>query len=320
MRAPASRSACATQFRIAYTGTMRRALFLALASLAACGLDVTGQLAGGTGPGGDAGPGASLPGTAAPADGAPPPDLDAGADATPRDAGGDGGAGASAALEFKGSDHVSAGALLAIPIDFTLEAWVRPASHGGERYVVAKDRRNQGQGQLRLGFDATGHLFFIMSDSAGSDHGLFAGGYVLQSPAIVPTKTWSHVAVTKSGAAFALYVDGAQVKTATANASFSHGGPAVDFRVAARVDTNGTSANGGFDGAIDEVRVWKVARSPAQIAAARAAVVDPTSASFADLAAYWRFDEGAGTSAGDTLGAFPGTLAGTPKWTSTTPF
>lgn len=309
---------------------MRRALFLALgalgalaASVVACGLDMVGQATSSTTPAGaDASPGggAAGDGGSTPGDGSPPVvDLDggdAGPDASAPDAAPD--AGPRHALAFTGGSYVAVDAF-GIPADFTLEAWVRPASYSGETLVIAKDRRNQGAAQCRLGFDATGHLFFLMSDSAGDDHGLYSGGYVLVSPAALPLATWSHVAVTKNGPAFALYVDGAQVKTFAAGSAFTYGGPVVEFRIAARVDTNGTS-DSALDGAIDEVRVWSVARTQAQIAAARSTVIAPSDPSFSSLTGYWRFDDGSGTSAADVKIAHPGTLTGGPTWITSTPF
>ena len=100
-----------------------------------------------------------------------------------------------------------------------------------------------------------------------------------------------------------------------AAAAVASGGP---LRVGGTGEVSG--AYGRFDGAIDEVRVWKVARTQAQIAAARGSTIDPSSPSFADLTGYWRFDEGAGTTTADVTGAHAGTLVGGPTWISTTPF
>jgi hypothetical protein len=227
--------------------------------------------------------------------------------------------GPGSALRFSNNDYVKVGAL-AIPSDFTLEAWVLPVSFSGERCVVAKDRANQDEGQFRLGLDSTGHAFFLMSDAGGSDHGLFASDYTLQSPTALPVNAWSHVAVVKTGAQFALYVNGAVVVSATASSAFVHGGPAVDFRIGARVAADGTGVDGGFDGTIDEVRLWKVARSAAQIAAARSIVILPSDPVSADLAAYYRFDEGAGTTTADARGGLLGTLVSSPTWVASTAF
>jgi hypothetical protein len=223
---------------------------------------------------------------------------------------------AGTALQFVGGSYVDMGAI-PIPADFTIEAWVHPGSENGETYVVAEDERNQGQGQFRFGLANGGELFFVMSDSGGSSHGLYNGGYELHTTSAITIGVWTHVAVVKSGASFTLTVNGASAATFTADASFVHGGPAVNFRVAARVDTNGTAANGGFDGIIDEVRLWNVARTVPQIAQTMSTEIP---ASSTGLFAYWRFDEGTGQSAGDEETGYPGTLVSNPTWVKSTAF
>jgi hypothetical protein len=220
------------------------------------------------------------------------------------------------ALQFSGGSFVDMGAL-PIPGDFTIEAWINPKSEGGETYIVAEDERNQAQGEFRLGLANGGKLFFTMSDSGGSSHGLFNNGYSLQTTATIPTGTWTHVAVVKNGAAFALTVNGVSVATFNATATFVHGGPAVNFRVGARVDTNGTAANGGFDGIIDEVRIWNVARTASDITLTMSMEIPSSSLG---LFAYWRFDEGSGSSAGDDKTGYPGTLVSNPTWVKSTAF
>lgn len=234
---------------------------------------------------------------------------------TPVEASADAAVSAGYALAFTGTQYVQVGAL-PIPADFTLEAWVKPVAYAGETYVAAKDRSGQGQGQFRLGFTALGQLFFEMSDASGSDHGLYVAGYLLQSAPIV-VGAWVHVAVTKSGAAFNLLVNGAVVKTITASASFAYGGPAVAFRVGGRVGTDGTSLGGGFNGTIDEVRLWSVARTAGEITTDMKKPVPPNAP---QIAAYYRFDEGAGTTATDAKGGFNGTLVATPKYVVSTAF
>jgi hypothetical protein len=138
------------------------------------------------------------------------------------------------------------------------------------------------------------------------------------SPQTIPTGMWSHVAVSKSGAAFELVVDGVSAATFTSSApTIVYGGPAVVLRIAARVGSDGTSAEGTFDGTIDEVRFWDLARSDAAIASTMSMEIPKASAG---LMAYWRFDEGMGTTTADQEGAYPGTLVSSPLWVVSTAF
>ena len=265
-----------------------------------------------------------------PHDGSPPdstaPPSDAGQDAAhdaadsggtdgAPDAGQDAAVSAGDALQFASGAYVNMGSI-PIPSDFTIEAWVSPASTSGETDVVAQDRNGQAAGQFRFGITA-GKLFFIMSDSTGNTHGLYASGYSLQTTQSLTVGAWSHVAVTKSGASFALFIGATLAASVTASAAFSYGGPLVAFRVAARVGTDGTSADSSFTGAIDEVRLWNVARSASEIAAGMSTTVSPADPT---LLSYWRFDDGSGLTASDEKGGYPGTLVGGPVWIVSTAF
>ena len=158
----------------------------------------------------------------------------------------------------------------------------------------------------------------MMSDAAGASFGLFTGTrYALQSSQTLAPGAWSHVAVTKSGASFALYIQAAQVATFTATSSFTYGGPSTAFRIAGRVAADGTSIDSAFTGTIDEVRVWNVARSGSQIAATMNETVDPSDST---LLSYWRFDDGSGLAASDEEGRYPGTLVAGPVWVTLTAF
>ena len=220
------------------------------------------------------------------------------------------------ALLFAGNAYVDMGQV-PIPNDFTIEAWINPTSTNNETYIVAEEERNQGDGQFRFGV-VNGALFFLMSDASGSTHGLYSGGYKLMSTATIPNNVWSHVAVVKSGAAFMLTINGASAATATADASFSYGAPQYAFRVAARVNTNGTAPDGNFAGTIDEVRLWSQALTPSQITTTMSTTIP---GSTAGLASYWRFDEGSGASTADQVNnGYPGTLVSSPTWVVSTAF
>lgn len=289
---------------------------LAVVALAACGLDATGL----------APAEIADDGSVASSGAGGATDIDGGATSSdPSDDGGTDGGGttdadaavitAGSALELDGDDYVEVGAL-AIPADFTLEAWVRPKTASGETYVVAKDRSGQGDGQFRLGLENGGRLFFMMTASDGDDHGLYQGNYALRFAAALPMNAWTHVAVTKSGADFTLYAGAATPVTKMADAAFVHSG-SVAFRIGGRVAPDGSGLSGGFVGIIDDVRMWNVARSAAEIAATRAA---PPSLATPGLVTYFRFDEGMGATTTDAKGALVGTLLGPPAWVASTAF
>ena len=310
---------------------MRLEPLLVLGVIAGCGLPLAGL--GETAPDGGAAVDASLEsaegddgdGDAIDTATSPPADVatdqGAGGDTGPSaEASTDGGPGTSndagGALQFSGGAYVAIGQL-PIPADFTLEAWVRPSSTSGETCILAEDRNGQGAGQFRLGI-ASGQLFFLMSDATGNTGGLYGTGYALESPSTLPLATWTHVAVAKGGTAFTLFVNGAQVaQFNTAGAPLVYGGPAVAFRIAARVASNGTSADEAYDGTIDEVRFWNLARSGAEIGANMSLTVLPTDPG---LLAYWRFDDGAGLTASDKENHYPGTLVDGPVWVVSTAF
>jgi hypothetical protein len=304
---------------------MMRVLIVLLASTAAgCSLDTLGELGGSTDAGKDGSVDVVAPDVRpledARADRAPDTSafrLDASPDRSkpPGDAASDGGTDGALtspgdALRFDGSNYVSAGAV-PIPTDFTIEAWIYPTATTGETYIVAEDEDGESAQQFRFGLVMGGQLFFLMSDGAGSTHGLYGSSYSLLSSGPVPTNAWTHVAVTKDGADFALLIGGTEAAYFMATAAFSSDAN-VGLRVAGRVATDGHSLEGGFQGTIDEVRLWSTAQTNASIVANMAREIPTSYADFSELLIYYRFDDGSGSMALDTSAHYPATLAGTP--------
>ena len=202
---------------------------------------------------------------------------------------------------------------LSIPENFTLEAWVKPESSSGQ-IILAKERGCLGVNQFRLQLDPVNKVSFMMSNGANEDGGLWSGAwrYQLQSSSALALSTWSHLAVTKNGNLFTLYVNGVPEAMHTASVNLIHSGT-QPFRVGAAVDCSG-NAGGFFNGFIDEVRVWSVARTQADIAANLSSHVSASNPAWPGLRAYWRLDDGAGTFARDEKNSYPGTLVNGPVW------
>ena len=122
----------------------------------------------------------------------------------------------------------------------------------------------------------------------------------------IGTGVWHHVAATYDGTTWRLYLDG------ILEASLAVGQPlgsASTVAVALASALTSTNAPAGyFDGAVDEVRVWNVARSQAQL---QADINSQISTPTAGLVARWALNEGAGTAAYGTAGTSThGTIIG----------
>lgn len=123
---------------------------------------------------------------------------------------------------------------------------------------------------------------------------------------------WQHIAAVFDNGTVRLYVNGVlDVETA---GNFAPQNSATFLSLGAE-----QSAINFYDGTLDEVRIWNVARSQGAIALSMFEKIDPLTAG---LVAYWRMDEGTGDTAFDLtgnghdmqLGNAVGADAGDPTW------
>lgn len=148
------------------------------------------------------------------------------------------------ALNFDGvNDRVNCGNFL--PTSYTKEAWIYVTNLGDDNNIVS-------------GSSSSSHVFWVNNSQIAAGHN---GSYdqAKGGPTLV-INTWYHVAVTydASTTTMRLYLNGALVVTNTAVATATGAG----FVQIGNFDVGDYA----FAGSIDEVRIWSVARTQAQIA------------------------------------------------------
>jgi Concanavalin A-like lectin/glucanases superfamily len=176
--------------------------------------------------------------------------------------------------------------------DFTLEAWIKTSTSqpGGEFW--------QGIGLFHADVQGGNNDFgaAILNDTFAFGMGLGPGGsdVTLQASTPVDNGQWMHVASTrnKTTGEVQLFINGMleqsstysqQTNSLTASAILTIGGNTVDGRY--------------FVGELDEVRIWNVVRTPAEIAANMFKKLAGTETG---LVSYFKFDDTSAATAADT--------------------
>ncbi len=217
--------------------------------------------------------------------------------------------GQESSLVFDGTDdYVDLNHNSGLPIStastaFTIEFWVKGASQGGVAFYS--------EGNIS---DVDAPQFIIGSGTSVADklriYFVNDAGSVLmnnQGAITVLDNTWHHVAYVQEDATNALlYVDGVLDQNNTYY-DHSHTGITPDNTTLGAVRTNGTTANADFNGKMDELRVWSVAKTQSEI---QQNYLLQISSATPNLNAYFRFDEGSGNPFDLTLNANDGTLNG----------
>ncbi|MDM8564110.1 PA14 domain-containing protein [Candidatus Halobeggiatoa sp. HSG11] len=192
--------------------------------------------------------------------------------------------------------------------DFSLELWVKTSTVSRDILVKTNGDSNWEAGEKHLRIDSDGSVFF-----SG-----WGNSWIDGSTSITDGQ-WHHIAVVwdySSGISGTgrLYLDGEDDTDTVSRALYT----------ANKVDNAGDTIKLGlhinasnadkFTGQLDEVRIWDVVRSQAEIQA----YMNRTMVSNeSGLIAYYNFDEKAGSSIAvlsDIAGSYHGTLNGNPTW------
>lgn len=185
-----------------------------------------------------------------------------------------------ASLRFDGDDVVRVEEAATLDIaagqDFTVEMWVYYSGDGAGTFIEKWDVGGT-TGGFRGLIDESGRVAFEMSDGTGTVR--------VTETAALGKNAWHHIAFTADRDGLGtIHIDG-EVGESAAIHSLSD---------AAFADTDllfGDSAlasMNGFEGGLDEIRLWKTLRAAGEIAADRDTQL---SGAEAGLEGYWRFDD-----------------------------
>ncbi|MFL6005040.1 MAG: LamG-like jellyroll fold domain-containing protein [Gaiellaceae bacterium] len=214
---------------------------------------------------------------------------------------------------------------------FTLETWFKRTGTGATTTtgaLTAVPLVTKGRGEADVGSNVDINYFLGLDGPTGKLAVDFEEGATGASPSanhplvgntVVTNNVWHHAAATYDGTTWRLYLDG------VADGSLAVGQPprADSIQHAAlgtAMNSTGVAA-GFFQGAMDEARIWNVARTQAQIQATK----DLELPSATGLVGRWGLNEGGGTSATASAGTANGTVvnggwvAGAPVSTDATP-
>jgi hypothetical protein len=184
------------------------------------------------------------------------------------------------ALDFDGvNDHINMGNLVstqfANTLPYTVEAWIRPSSGFGGSTIA---------GMLNGGVTAS-WAFFLNANGSLSSYRNVGPFSLVTATNVVQANVWSHVATVYDGSTLYIYVNG-QLAT---SGLFTSTQPGTSAPLIIGANLNSGSPTNFFNGRMDEVRIWNVARSQCQLNTFKNCEI-PTSS--AGLVANYHFNTG----------------------------
>jgi probable HAF family extracellular repeat protein len=218
------------------------------------------------------------------------------------------------AFQFAGANTTTAPTVPDVIDNFTMEFWAFPTeARASTPQATAGTTGLSGQRYAIFPVDGTlafgpGHAGVGVSVGFNGVSVFEHADSYLASPLVYDASItgWTHVAVVYETNSVRLFLNGRLVRIATAGPLTAHASLGVGNSI------------GYYVGTLDELRVWRVARSGSQI---RNAMSKRFNGAEDGLAVYWRFDEGSGRQFTDATGSgFDVTLSGALNWvTSTAP-
>ena len=210
---------------------------------------------------------------------------------------------------------------------FTLESWFKwngggdPADTGASGIpdlipLIAKgralDELEANNINYFFGVDASSGTLAADFEERSDGSGATGLNHPITSATAVTQNVWHHGAVTYNGT-WHLYLDGVDVTSSTNQVvnepPNDQANMLTSIGSSLRPDN---STDGFFGGLVDEVRIWSVARTQAQIQGSMSTeMTTPT----ANLAGRWGLDEGTASTIADSSGnGIGGSTVGNPTW------
>ena len=208
------------------------------------------------------------------------------------------------ALDFErdNSQYANCGNINLSGSAITLECWIKPESfQTGSPYIsqIMGTESVTNSAFLRLGdgdIPAGNKIQFVLYFSGGQEK--------VTSTSTLETGRWYHIAGVYDGSNMKIYINGVEDVSNSQTGSFTSNST---FYIAAY---NGSDRY--FDGTVDEVRVWKTARSSTDINTYMTTLLNGNET---NLEAYYRCDNGSGTALSDiTSNGHNASLVNTPSW------
>jgi hypothetical protein len=173
--------------------------------------------------------------------------------------------------------YVNAGAQTSLEVDnaMTIEAWIKP-NNGG--MILNKE------GEYELWHTTDGTIHWAIANSS-------PGWFSIPIYYRPKKDEWVHVAVTYDGAHIKTFINGDLFHVLAGNGSIgdhpSHSNQ-DEFRIGSR-----QASSSNYDGSIDEVRIWNVARTEEEIQETVGTILGPEiyESPSSGLIGYWRLDE-----------------------------
>ena len=197
------------------------------------------------------------------------------------------------ALDFDGADDkVMCGNDSSINLsgkNFTLEAWIYATAWKTNAYdgnVICKEENTTNNGyMMRVGNGGRLNCAFGNGTSTWVEK--------TTTNAVLQLNTWHHVAFTYNGVKAYMFVDGVIIDSMASNTAMTKSN-GVNLTLG---DHTGTYQR-RFQGRIDEVRIWAVTRTPAEIKAYKdVEFCDPQKG----LRAYYKFNQGKANGSNSTV-------------------